>query len=235
MDPREVMLLLVMAHDSFSIQRIEPCSGSITIGDVDRLGEPLRFWPYEIDQQQPVLQVRAQYFHPVGQHESTLELARGDAAIEIVVLLLVLLAPTDDQLALLDCHVELIAGEARDRQCDPQALGLAVLADNPFDIVGRIAVRGLGDTIERALDLVESEQEGAGQRRNSGHGLKALTSDFEGPLRRPLTARWTVPQGGPFANMGSSGPARKNAPAARAERAKTHRPQRIEQIALPQY
>src|SRR5207249_1200875 len=96
---------------------------------------------------------------------------------------------------LLDCHVELIAGEARDRQCDPQALGLAVLADNPFDIVGRIAVRGLGDTIERALDLVESEQEGAGQRRNSGHGLKALASDFEGPLRRPLTGRWTVPQG----------------------------------------
>src|SRR5439155_7857482 len=104
--------------------------------------------------------------------------------------LLVRLAPAGDRLALLDCHVELIAGDARDRQCDPQGLRLAVLADNPLDIVRRIAVRGLGDTIERALDLVESEQEGSGQRRNSGHGsLKSLTSDFVGPLRRPLTAR----------------------------------------------
>src|SRR5262249_59947576 len=91
----------------------------------------------------------------------------------------------DDELALLDGHVELIAGEACDRKRDPQPLGLAVLAGNPLDIVGWIAVRGLGDTIERTLDLVESEQEGAGQRRNSGHGLKALVSDFEGTLTAP--------------------------------------------------
>src|SRR5262249_52223853 len=159
----------------------------------------------------PVLQVRAQHFHPVGQHESALELTRGDAAIEIVVLLLVLLASADDKLALLDRHVELIAGEARDRQRDPQALGLAVLAGDALDIVGRIAVGGLGDAVERTLDLVESEQEGAGQRRNSGHGLKALVSDFEGPLRRPLTPRWTLPPGGP-ANMGTSPQACKNGP-----------------------
>jgi len=87
MGPREVMLLLVIALDSFSIQRVEPCSGSITIGDVDRLDDPLRFRPHEIDQQQPVLQVRAQHFHPFGQHERALELTRSDAAIEIVVLL----------------------------------------------------------------------------------------------------------------------------------------------------
>ena len=89
-------------------------------------------------------------------------------------LLLLLLTPADDELALLDRHVELIAGEPRDRERNPQALGLAVLAGNSLDIVGRIAVGGLGDAIERSLDLVESEQERAGQRRNPGHGLKAL-------------------------------------------------------------
>ena len=41
--------------------------------------------------------------------------------------LVVLLPSADDELVLLDRHVELIAGEARDRQRDPQALGLAVL------------------------------------------------------------------------------------------------------------
>src|SRR5262249_49450479 len=132
--------------------------------------------------------------------------------IERVGLLLVLLASADDELALLDRHVELITGEARDRQRDPQALGLAVLAGNALDIVGRIAVRGLGDTIERTLDLVESEQEGAGQRRNSGHGLKALVSDFEGPLRRPLTDPIGVPAGGPE-NRGSPPQAGKTGPA----------------------
>jgi hypothetical protein len=105
--------------------------------------------------------------------------------MEILVLLVVLLAAADDELALLDRHVELIAGETRNRQRNPQALGLAVLTGNALDIVGRIAVGGLGDAIERSLDLVESEQERAGQRRNPGHGLKALASDFEGALLAP--------------------------------------------------
>jgi hypothetical protein len=101
-------------------------------------------------------------------------LARGDAAVQEVAGLVVLLSPADDELAFLDGHVELIAGEPGDRQRDPQALGQAVATGNPLDVVGRIAVGGLGDAVERTLDLVESEQEWAGQRRNSGHGLKAL-------------------------------------------------------------
>src|SRR5262249_21335154 len=83
------------------------------------------------------------------------------AAMEIVVLLVVLLAPADHELTLLDRHVELIAREARDRERDAQTLGLAVLAGDPLDIVGRVAVGGLGDAVERTLDLVESEQERA--------------------------------------------------------------------------
>jgi hypothetical protein len=56
----------------------------------------------------------------------------------------------------------LIAREARDRERDPQTLGLAVLAGDPLDVVRRVAVGGLGDAVERTLDLVESEQERAG-------------------------------------------------------------------------
>ena len=40
-------------------------------------------------------------------------------------------APANDELALLDRDVELVAGEARDRQGDPQTLGLAVLSGDP--------------------------------------------------------------------------------------------------------
>ena len=41
----------------------------------------------------------------------------------------------------------------------PQALRLAVFAGDPLDVVGRIAVRGLGHAIERTLDLVEADEE----------------------------------------------------------------------------
>ena len=78
-------------------------------------------------------------------------------------LLVILLPSTNDELALLDRYVELVAGEARDCQRDPQAVGLAVGTSDPLDVVGRIAVGSLGDAIERTLDLVEPEQEWAGQ------------------------------------------------------------------------
>jgi hypothetical protein len=55
-----------------------------------------------------------------------------------------------------------MTSEARDRERDPQTLGLAVLTGDPLDVVGRVAVGGLGDAVERTLDLVESEQERAG-------------------------------------------------------------------------
>ena len=70
--------------------------------------------------------------------------------------------PANEELAFLDRDVELIAGEAGDRQRDAQALGVPVLAGDPLDVVGRIAVGGFGDAIERTLDLVEAKQEGTG-------------------------------------------------------------------------
>src|SRR5215471_19093268 len=52
--------------------------------DSDCLNDPLRFRPGQIDRQQPVLQIRAQHLHPFRQHESALEVSRGDAAVDVL-------------------------------------------------------------------------------------------------------------------------------------------------------
>ena len=49
----------------------------------------------EFDGEQTVLQARIVHLHPVSQHENALELTRGDTAIEVVALFLILLAPTE--------------------------------------------------------------------------------------------------------------------------------------------
>src|SRR5262245_14439083 len=170
----EVMLSLVMALDSFLLKLSSPRYGSLVLRDSDCLNDSFRFRPGEIDGQQSVLQVRPQHLHSVREHEGALELARRDAAVEVLPGLVVLLPAANDELAFLDRDVELVAVEARDRQRDAQPFRLAVLAGNPLDIVGRIPVRRLRDPIERTLDLVEAEQEGTGQRRNTRHGLKVL-------------------------------------------------------------
>ena len=76
--------------------------------------------------------------------------------------LVVLLPPADHELVLLDGYVELIPREAGNRQRDAQALRLVVIAGQPLDVVGRIAIGPLGDTIEHTLDFVEPKQERAG-------------------------------------------------------------------------
>ena len=91
--------------------------------DPDALDDPFRRRPGEIDREQSVLQVRAQHLHSVREHEGALELARRDAAVEILPGLVVLLPSANDELALLDRDVELIAREAGDRQRDAQAFG----------------------------------------------------------------------------------------------------------------
>src|ERR1043166_8490976 len=157
-----------MALDSFHLLQVESCwLSSVTVRDGDRLDDPFRFRTDQIDRQQPVLQISPQHLHPFREHEGALELARRDAAVEILSFLLVLLAPANDELTFLQRDVELIARETGDRQRDPQAFGLPVLAGDPFDVVGRVAVRSLGDAVERTLDLVEPKKKGTGQRRYS--------------------------------------------------------------------
>src|SRR3982751_6657216 len=123
------------------------------------LNDPFRFRPGEVDGQQPVLQVRTQHMHPLRQHEGALEVARGDAAMDVLPGLVVLLAAPDYELVFLNRYIELVAGKSRHRERDAQPFGLAVAAIAALDVVGRIAVGAFDDAIERTLDFVESQQE----------------------------------------------------------------------------
>src|SRR6476646_9414044 len=80
--------------------------------DSNCLNDPLRLRPGEIDRQQPVFQIRAQHLHPLCQHEGALEVARGDAAMDVLPGLVVLLAAPDHELVFLNGHIELVAGKA---------------------------------------------------------------------------------------------------------------------------
>ena len=72
------------------------------------------------------------------------------------------LATPDHELIFLNGHIELIAGEPRHRQRDPQAFGRTITAVAPLDVVGRITVGAFDDAIERTLDFVESQQKRTG-------------------------------------------------------------------------
>src|SRR3979411_612371 len=63
--------------------------------DSNCLNDLFRLRPGEVDRQQPVFQIRAQHLHPLRQHESALEVARGDTAMDVLPCLVVLLAAPD--------------------------------------------------------------------------------------------------------------------------------------------
>src|ERR1700692_2851949 len=130
--------------------------------DSDCLNNLLRLRPGKIDRQQPVLQIRAQHLHPLRQHKRALEVARGDAAMDVLPGLVFLLATPDHELVFLNGYIELVAGKSRHRQRDAQAFGLAVGAVAALDVVGRITVGAFDDAIERTLDFVESQQKRTG-------------------------------------------------------------------------
>src|SRR3954454_24317455 len=119
--------------------------------DSNCLNDPFRLRPGQVDRQQPVFQIRAQHQHPLRQHKSALEVARGDAAMDVLPRRVVLLAAPDHELVFLNGYIELVTGKTRHRQRDAQALGLAVATIATFDVVGRITVGALDDAIERTL------------------------------------------------------------------------------------
>ena len=122
------------------------------------LNDPFRFWPGKVDRQQPVLQVRTDDEHPIRQHESALEVPRGDAAMDVLAGLVVLLASPDHELVFLSGYIELVAREPCHRQRDTKAFRLAVFTVAPLDVVGRITVRSFDDAIKRTLDFVKSQK-----------------------------------------------------------------------------
>ena len=102
-----------------------------------------------------------QYLHrgiAARQFQRTFVLADG---MEVLLALVVLLPPANNELALLDRNHQLVAGEPGNGKRDPQPLRILRVAREPFDIVGRVTVRGFGDAIERTLDLIEAEQKRA--------------------------------------------------------------------------
>jgi hypothetical protein len=76
--------------------------------------------------------------------------------------LVVLLAAPDHELVFLNGYIELVSGEAGDRERDAQPFGLAVGTVATLDVVGRITVGAFDDAIERTLDFVEPKQERTG-------------------------------------------------------------------------
>ena len=77
---------------------------------------------------------------------------------------LVGLLAADRELVFDDFDHQAVAGEAGHGQRDAQP----VLAD-PLDIVGGIAFCALGQTVERALELVEAQQQGRIEHRHTAH------------------------------------------------------------------
>src|SRR5580692_3300143 len=147
-----------MALDSFFVESYRV--SIVAPIDCDRFNDAFGLRAHQVDRQQSVFQIRPQYLHAVRQHEGALELARGDAAVDVLPAFVVLLPAADDELALLYADIELVAGEARDRKGNAQPFRTVPVSGNAFDVVRRIALRGLADAVEHALDLVEAKQEG---------------------------------------------------------------------------
>jgi hypothetical protein len=148
---------------------------------IDPADDPLRLGPGKIDRKKAVLKLGARHFHAIGQQKHPLELARGDATMEILPALVVELPPANDQLVFLQRDIQLVPREARDGERNAVALGTIVVALDAFDVIGRIAIgRRLGEAIHRPLDFIEAEQEGRGKIKNAGHARRALQ------MKRPV-------------------------------------------------
>src|SRR5258708_35564488 len=99
----------VMVLDSLRLQAVESAPVPLFVFiDGYRLNDPLRFRPGKIDRQQAVSQIRTQYLHPLRQHERALEMARGNAAMDVLSCFVVLLPSADDELILFSRHIQLI-------------------------------------------------------------------------------------------------------------------------------
>jgi hypothetical protein len=88
--------------------------------------------------------------------------ARGDAAMDVLPGLVVLLPAPDQELIFLNGYIKLVASETGHRKRDAQLFGLPAAAVAPLDVIRRITVGAFDDTIERTLNLVESQQERTG-------------------------------------------------------------------------
>src|SRR6185437_10035746 len=124
--------------------------------DLDRPGPLLlRDHALQLDGEQAVAELRTADLHMVGQLKSALEVAAGDAAIEILLALIRVRRALagDQELVLLLGQAELGLGEARNRHDDP----VGVVA-SPLDVVRGVAVGSLaGDVVEQVEHTIEAD------------------------------------------------------------------------------
>ena len=95
-------------------------------------------------------------------NDANFGLAGGNSAVKKQPGLVVLLSSADDELALLNRHVELVTREPCHGQRDSQPFGFAVLTQYPLDVIRWIAVGGLAYAIKHALDFIKPKQERTG-------------------------------------------------------------------------
>ena len=131
------------------------------IVDCDRLSHPLRLRTREVNRQQPIFEIGTQHLHSIRQHECALELTGSDSAVEIVAGLLVVLPTANHELTFLNCNIEFFAGEPGDGERDAQPFGLPIFTRHTFDIVRRVSVGSLRNTIECPFDFIEAKQKRA--------------------------------------------------------------------------
>src|SRR3974390_155502 len=109
--------------------------------------------------------------------------------MDVLPAFVVLLAAADNELALLDADVELVADKTGYRKRNTQPLGTVTVARNSLDIVGGVALRSLADAVKHTLDFVETEQEGTRKRGNPGHRQSPCTATLRGPDGAPTAKR----------------------------------------------
>src|SRR5258708_9853177 len=127
----------------------------------------------QLDMQHAVIEAGADHLDGVGELEAALEGAAGDAAVEVLrgVLLLLGLAG-DQQRVLLDLDVEIAGAEAGDGHA--QAIGFIA---GLLDVVGRIGRGAVGarGRIDQARQAVEAD--GGTEQRGKIERIHAISSD----------------------------------------------------------
>src|SRR5215470_641026 len=141
--------------------------------DLDLAHAALGLPPHEIDMQKPVVEPGRLHLDALGEHEGTLELARGDAAMQIDALALLLLLAAHDELVVLDDETKILQREAGDGQGQTQRLLAGLL-----HVVGRVAVGlGLRDAIEHAFEMVEAQEQWGIEDREPGHQASSSSGE----------------------------------------------------------
>ncbi len=141
---------------------------------------PRRLRPRQIDREQTILQVRAEYLHPVGQHEHALELAGGDAAVDELPALVVGLATANDELAFLNAHFELVEGKTGNGERDAQAIRVAVVTRQTLDIV-----RGYPSAALVTRSSTRSISSNPKRKGLDNEGIRDISKPFQATLTGP--------------------------------------------------